>query len=55
LLEAGVNPRIVQRYLGHSQLETTMRYFHLTRKGMEHAMDLINETMKRFSSHDLHK
>ena len=55
LLEAGVNPRTVQRYLGHTQLETTMRYFHLTRKGMEHAIDLINDTMKGFSSHDLHK
>jgi integrase/recombinase XerD len=24
LLEAGVNPRLIQRYLGHTQLETTM-------------------------------
>jgi integrase/recombinase XerD len=33
LLEAGVNPRLIQRYLGHTQLETTMIYFHLTRTG----------------------
>ena len=26
LLEAGVNPRLIQRYLGHTQLETTMIY-----------------------------
>jgi integrase/recombinase XerD len=26
LLEAGVHPRLIQRYLGHSQLETTMIY-----------------------------
>src|SRR5712691_10435389 len=26
LLEAGVNPRLIQRYLGHTQLETTMVY-----------------------------
>jgi site-specific recombinase XerD len=26
LLEAGVNPRLIQRYLGHIQLETTMIY-----------------------------
>ena len=32
LLEAGVNPRIVQRYMGHSNLETTMAYF-LTKLG----------------------
>src|SRR5215475_3797850 len=30
LLEAGVNPRLIQRYLGHTQLETTMVYLHLT-------------------------
>jgi site-specific recombinase XerD len=24
LLEAGVHPRLIQRYLGHTQLETTM-------------------------------
>lgn len=29
LLEAGVNPRIIQRYMDHSQLQTTMVYFHL--------------------------
>jgi site-specific recombinase XerD len=26
LLEVGVNPRLIQRYLGHAQLETTMVY-----------------------------
>jgi integrase/recombinase XerD len=48
LLEAGVNPRIVQRYLGHSRLETTMIYFHLTQKGTEDACRIINDTMKDF-------
>ena len=33
LLEAGVNPRLIQRYLGHTQLETTMLSLHLTHKG----------------------
>jgi site-specific recombinase XerD len=37
LLEAGVNPRLIQRYLGHTQLETTMIYLHLTHKGQEEA------------------
>src|SRR5262245_22859830 len=36
LLEAGVNPRLIQRYLGHTQLETTMLYLHLTPKGYCH-------------------
>jgi integrase/recombinase XerD len=48
LLEAGVNPRVVQRYLGHSSLETTMVYFHLTQKGTEDACRIINSTMKGF-------
>ncbi len=30
LLEAGVNIRVIQKYLGHAQLETTMIYLHLT-------------------------
>jgi integrase len=48
LLEDGVNPRIVQRYMGHSTLETTMMYFHLTQKGTEDAYKIINSTMKGF-------
>ncbi len=36
-LEAGTNPRVIQRYMGHTNLETTMAYFHLTRKGAEDA------------------
>jgi integrase/recombinase XerD len=53
LLEAGVNPRIIQRYLGHSRLETTMVYFHLTQKGTEDAYTIINHTMRGFDyDHD---
>src|SRR5438876_2620849 len=33
LLEAGVNRRLIQRSLGHTQLETTMLSLHLTHKG----------------------
>jgi integrase/recombinase XerD len=54
LLEAGVNPRVVQRYMGHSRLETTMVYFHLTQKGTEEAVNLINQTMKGFD-HDFNR
>src|SRR5262249_37653291 len=45
LLEAGVNPRLIQRYLGHTHLETTMVYLHPTHKGHEDAYDRINALM----------
>jgi site-specific recombinase XerD len=45
LLEAGVNPRLIQRYLGHTQLETTMVYVHLTHKGHEEAYERLNSLM----------
>jgi site-specific recombinase XerD len=48
LLEAGVNIRTIQQYLGHSQLETTMIYLHLTRKGNEDACKIINSVMNGF-------
>jgi integrase/recombinase XerD len=46
LLEAGVNPRLIQRYLGHSQLETTMLSRHLTHKGQEDAYERLNALMQ---------
>ncbi|MDI6800400.1 MAG: tyrosine-type recombinase/integrase [Actinomycetota bacterium] len=46
LLEAGVNLRLIQRYMGHAQLETTMVYLHLTQKGQEDACQLINQVME---------
>lgn len=48
LLEQGVNPRIIQRYLGHSNLETTMVYFHLPQKETEDAYHLIHHAMRGF-------
>ena len=45
LLEAGVNPRLIQRYLAHTQLETTMVYLHLTNKGHEDAYERLNALM----------
>ena len=46
LLEAGVNLRVIQKNLGHSNIETTMIYLHLTNKGMEDAYHIINSLMK---------
>ena len=48
LLEAGVNIRVIQRYLGHACLETTMKYLHLTKKGQEDAYKIINQLMSGF-------
>jgi len=45
LLEAGVNIRLIQRSLGHTQLETTMVYLHLTHTGHEEAYERINALM----------
>jgi len=46
LLEAGVNIRRIQQYLGHSSLNSTMIYLHLTTQGHENAYDIINSLMK---------
>jgi len=46
LLEAGVSPHMVQRFLGHRQLETTLLYFHLTKKGQEEAYRMVNDLME---------
>ena len=45
LLEAGVNPRLIQRSLGHTQLETTMVSLQLTHKGQEEAYERLNALM----------
>ena len=45
LLEAGVNPRLIQRFLEHPQLETTMVSLHLTHKGHEEAYERLNALM----------
>ena len=46
LLEAGVNLRLLQQYLGHSSLKTTARYLHLTNHGQENAVRKINGVMQ---------
>ena len=40
-----MNLRVIQQYLGHSSLESTMVYLHLTQKGKEDALAHINTLM----------
>jgi len=46
LLEAGVNIRLIQQYLGHKSLMTMMVYFHVTTFGQTDAYKKINSIMK---------
>ena len=46
LLEAGVNLRLIQQYLGHSSLQTTMVYLHLTTASHEQARARIEGLMR---------
>jgi integrase/recombinase XerD len=45
LLEAGVNLRLIQKYLGHSSLQATTIYLHLTSLGQEQARATIDKLM----------
>jgi integrase/recombinase XerD len=45
LIEAGVGVRIVQQYLGHASLTTTMIYLHVTDLGNNDATGRINRLM----------
>jgi integrase len=50
LLEAGVNIRLVQKYLGHASLDTTMVYLHVTRFAERDAYQRFNALMKEVQS-----
>jgi integrase/recombinase XerD len=47
LLEAGVNLRIIQAYLGHRSPTSTAIYTHLTRKTEDMAAEAINRVMDK--------
>jgi site-specific recombinase XerD len=52
LLEAGVDIRRIQQYLGHSSLSSTMVYLHPTTQGHERAYGIIDDLMKGDSHAD---
>ena len=43
LLEAGVSLKAIQKYLGHSSLQTTMVYLHLTDSAEVDAREVIEQ------------
>ncbi len=43
LLEAGVSLKVIQKYLGHSSLQTTMIYLHLTETAEANAREVIEK------------
>lgn len=47
LLEAGVSLKVIQQYLGHSSLQTTMVYLHLTDTAETEARSKINQLFRR--------
>lgn len=47
LVEAGINPKYVQKRLGHSKLETTLRYYtHVTDKMDEEVANVMDNMLK---------
>ncbi len=51
LLEAGINLRLIQEYLGHSSSVTTERYTRLTKISQENAGEILNSIMNRYLNH----
>ena len=47
LLEAGIDIRIIQKYLGHKSIQTTMIYTHLTPIISENVYEKIDDLMSR--------
>lgn len=52
LLEAGVSLKVIQQYLGHTSLQTTMIYLHLTEIAEVDARQAIEKIFQRPPSQD---
>ncbi|MCP4108104.1 MAG: tyrosine-type recombinase/integrase [Desulfobacteraceae bacterium] len=48
LMEAGVNLRLIQEYLGHANITTTTIYARLSKPSFVNSEQLIRDLMKRF-------
>jgi len=46
LLDAGVNIRMVQKFLGHSSIKTTCMYLHVTKFGLEKSVKVMASIFK---------
>lgn len=47
LLEAGVSLKVIQKYMGHSSLQTTMIYLHLTEIAEANSREMIETIFRR--------
>lgn len=52
LFEAGVSLKVIQKYMGHSSLQTTMIYLHLTETGETKAIEAIEELFGKLPGED---
>lgn len=52
LLDAGVNIRMVQMFLGHASIQTTCIYLHVTKYGLKESKKVINKLFDGGNEHE---
>ena len=52
LLEAGVSLKVIQKYLGHSSLQSTMIYLHLTETAEADSRKIIEDIFGKLPGED---